>query len=302
LLFGARSEQSSLEVVSFDPVREALVGTPTTVLRLARPIAGLDWSPDGKALVLGVPAGSREDICVVQADGSGYRQLTDAPFLHRLPRWSADGSRIAFASNRGGTLQIWTIRSDGSGLTQVTDEPRGTMTPVFSPDGTRLAATRSGGLPGDTVVVKLTPGYPLERHLPQIPGDRVFVSYSWSRDGQILAGSTIRYAEDQAVLLYSFATNSIREVTKGRAPLFLSDGRRLVFQNLRGGLDLLDTVSGRIKPLLPDGTVRGQLGGLNASITADDRKIAYVETNREGDVWLMHLGGAAPAGTPAPPP
>jgi Tol biopolymer transport system component len=300
-LFASLSEQSNIQVVPFDPVQERLAGPPETVLRLARPIGGLDWSPDTKALVLGVPLGSREDLYVVQADGTGYRQLTDAPFLHRLPRWSPDGSRIAFTSNRGGTMQAWTIGADGSGLTQVTDEKPGAAFPAWSPDGKRLAVVHTGGLGSPTILIALSNPKAVERTIPAIEG-RTFAPFSWSRDGRVLAGSTFSFVPRQAVFLYSMVDSQMREVAAGRAPLWMSDGRRLIFQTIEGGIGMVDARSGRTKQIAPDGTLRTLGGGLEASLSADDRKIAYVDTHREGDVWLMHLGGAAPAGTPAPPP
>ena len=42
------------------------------------------------------------DIYVMDADGSGVRQLVDSPGLDDKPQWSPDGSRIAFATTRTG--------------------------------------------------------------------------------------------------------------------------------------------------------------------------------------------------------
>ncbi|HEX7593299.1 MAG TPA: LpqB family beta-propeller domain-containing protein, partial [Anaerolineae bacterium] len=84
--------------------------------------AGLDdcsephWSPDGKQLVF-----VRDDaLWIVQADGTGARELTDHPAGNTDPRWSPDGTRIAFYSRRRGWEHLWTIAPDGSALTQIT--------------------------------------------------------------------------------------------------------------------------------------------------------------------------------------
>jgi hypothetical protein len=79
--------------------------------------AGLTWSPDGAKLAFW----SRYQIYVVDADGSGLRQIT-TDGDNRWPTWSPDGSRIAFV--REGKL--YTMKSDGTDMRAV---------PGVAPDG-----------------------------------------------------------------------------------------------------------------------------------------------------------------------
>lgn len=82
------------------------------------------------------------DIFVINADGTGLRQLTaDPPEDERsddLPAWSPDGTKIAFRSNRGEAINIWVMNADGSDQRQLT---HGTSDhdPAWSPDGTKVA-------------------------------------------------------------------------------------------------------------------------------------------------------------------
>jgi Tol biopolymer transport system component len=102
----------------------------------------------------GVIAFDRDgDIWVVNADGTGERQLTiDAsttcrssagPTCSYSPAWSADGLRVAFERDR----DIWVMNADGTGQRRVTscatvpecaDSDSGFVEPTFAPDG-RLA-------------------------------------------------------------------------------------------------------------------------------------------------------------------
>lgn len=73
-----------------------------------------DWSPVDQQIVYQSPVGGSWDLYVINADGSGKRQLTSAPGIEGLPVWSPDGQWVAYLSNADGNWGIWAIRADGS--------------------------------------------------------------------------------------------------------------------------------------------------------------------------------------------
>lgn len=97
---------------------------------------------------------SQLEIFVMNADGSGKRQVTNNGASNFAPFFHPDGKRIIFASSlspsppamegRGGeepgppSFHLFLINDDGTGLEQVTTEGHFNSFPMFSPDGTRL--------------------------------------------------------------------------------------------------------------------------------------------------------------------
>jgi hypothetical protein len=73
-----------------------------------------DWSPLGEAIVFQSPASGSWDLYVINADGSGRRQLTTDSAIEGLPAWSPDGQWIGYISDVAGNWGIWIIRANGS--------------------------------------------------------------------------------------------------------------------------------------------------------------------------------------------
>ncbi len=95
-------------------------------------VATPHWSPDGSRIVFAChdasEVGDRFDICLINADGSGFVRLTDGKYLNAAPVWSPDGGWIAFASDRASSpsglegrtaMSVFVMRPDGSDVRQV---------------------------------------------------------------------------------------------------------------------------------------------------------------------------------------
>jgi Tol biopolymer transport system component len=161
------------------------------VLALILATAGLAYPGDGAATGATPAAGifayatHSGDIWVVDADGSGARQITHSGAGFDFdPAWSPDGTHIAFQTTRGarapyGETNIFVIRSDGSGERQLTRPSNflyGGSSPDWSPDGTRLAFGSGRGL-----ALASPNGGPVR--LVGVPGDAPV----WSPNGSKIA-------------------------------------------------------------------------------------------------------------------
>lgn len=96
------------------------------------------------------------EIWIMNADGSGKKQLTNlksasfAPFMH------PNGKTIVFSSNygdpKGREFDIFAIDANGKNLRQITKTPEFDGFPMFSKDGKKLifASNRNGKVKGET--------------------------------------------------------------------------------------------------------------------------------------------------------
>jgi TolB protein len=102
---------------------------------------------------------NRMEVWVMNADGTGQRQITNLGGANFAPFYAPDNRRIIFSSNhrnpRGPQAQnfdLFLINDDGTGLEQVTTSPEFDGFPQFSPDGRKLvwASNRHAARPNET--------------------------------------------------------------------------------------------------------------------------------------------------------
>jgi len=105
----------------------------------AGPASDPVWSPDGRMLAF-VRRNTRLGVYVVNADGSGVRNLTPKPLgaAYAAPAWSPDGRKIAFASERDADSEIYLMNADGSGQRSLTLNLAYDGDPAWSPDGKKI--------------------------------------------------------------------------------------------------------------------------------------------------------------------
>jgi Tol biopolymer transport system component len=105
----------------------------------AWPASDAVWSPDGPKIAF-VRSNTRHGVYVINADGSGVRNLTPKPrgAAYAAPAWSPDGRKIAFAGERDGNSEIYLMNADGSGQRSLTSDLAYDGDPSWSPDGRKI--------------------------------------------------------------------------------------------------------------------------------------------------------------------
>jgi Tol biopolymer transport system component len=128
------------------------------VYRASRPQPGPELDQYRAMLAQKVVRPTQLEIWIMNADGSGQRQVTHLGAASFAPFFHPDGRRIIFASNvgdpKGRNFDLYLVDDDGTGLERVTYNDTFDGFPMFSPDGKRLvfASNRNGSRPGETNV------------------------------------------------------------------------------------------------------------------------------------------------------
>ena len=124
--------------------RQAPRATATSLVRAVTPTATVarqcgQRRVSGKIVFAAEGVGGSFDLFVMNADGSGLRNLTRHAGSDMSPSWSPDGRQIVFQTDRDGNQEISVMNADGSGLRNLTRNPGPDRDPAWSPDGRQIA-------------------------------------------------------------------------------------------------------------------------------------------------------------------
>jgi Tol biopolymer transport system component len=270
--------------VRFDPDREAVVSEPKEILQSVKGIARPSLSPNGEWLAFNSTE-QEEELFIMNADGSGLRQLTNGGFSNRGPRWSPDGKQLAFFSRRTGDWEIWSTDPNGANLRQLTNLAGYNVAwPVWAADARHLAYTIFGL---NTFLIDSTKPWDGQtpEKLPPFPNEgEMFNGWNWSPDGSTLAGFLNR---ENGIALYNVASRTYRKLTSnGADPVWLSDNRRLLFLD-KGRIYLLNIDGGATRELVSASPE--EIARRGFSVTPDDRHIYFSISTTEADVWMLEF-------------
>jgi Tol biopolymer transport system component len=218
------------------------------------------WSADGRMIAFWStrtgpdnPTGDQE-IFVMNADGSGLRQVTKNTVDDGGPAWSPNGDRLVFHrfAGDGSGADLWTVRVDGTGERNLTRSPAiMDRYGAWSPDGREIVFMRDdSGLENDIATIR--PDGSHLRALTDTPTDEE--APDWSPDGKRIAFHWNGAPPGEAYDLYLMRRDGGSEPTRltttgGYNPAWSPDGRKIVFN-----IDQLFTMraeGGRPKPVLP---------------------------------------------------
>lgn len=153
MLSSCTKTQETVNIGKSDIKLESNQMTPEALWAMGR-IATAEASPNGKQIVYQVGYYSVEEnkghhvLCLINADGTDNRQLTESAKSETDPAWIEEGKRIAYISDG----QIWAMNADGTNRTQLTNDEAGINAFKFSPDGKKVILLKS--IPFNEIIKK----------------------------------------------------------------------------------------------------------------------------------------------------
>ncbi|HLO14584.1 MAG TPA: hypothetical protein VK206_07135 [Anaerolineales bacterium] len=239
--------------------------------------------------------GDYNQLCMINADGTGYQQLTDTEANNYYPVYSPSGASVVYASSQnGGVFDLFLFIFEGARLIRLTDHIGNVISPSFSPDGSRiLFANRAAEGPTSLWTVD-TSG---ENADLLYAGPNTIVAADWAPVGHRIA---FAMAVDQPDAYEIFIMNDdgtdVRQLTRGLAGIggsidWSPDGKHLLIYAGSPGdknIYLIDV----------DAQTAAQLtnGGNNAacSFSPDGQWIAFnsLRNNDQADIFIMHTDGS----------
>jgi Tol biopolymer transport system component len=164
-----------------------------------------------------------DQICIMNADGTGRRQLTDFDATAFYASLSPDGQTVYFSSRQSGAFEIYSMDINGNGLERLTNGLGTLYAPELSPDGQRIVFTNHGN---GLWVMDANGGNP---HAITFRDD---IDPTWSPDGSMIAFASTRSGTRQLYVMNANGKN-VRQVTDlnnmGGRSTWSPDGTKLAF-------------------------------------------------------------------------
>ncbi|MCF8243436.1 MAG: DUF5050 domain-containing protein [Melioribacteraceae bacterium] len=196
-------------------------------------------SPDESKIAFQSNRAGKQQIFIINSDGSNLIRITNNSSNDEHPAWSADGSMITFVSDRDGNSEIYTMKSDGTDQKNISNHPAEDRHPNWSPDGRKIIFNSSRNETKEMSIFEMNADGSNVKSLSQ-KEDKEIESYaSFSPDGSMIV--FVKWVEESNGEIYIMNSDgsSPTRLTNDKAfdgyPCWNPDGKSILFSSNRAG-------------------------------------------------------------------
>lgn len=237
ILYEARLADLSIEIRLADlESKKATVLLKTAGERPPRFSLSPSWSPDASLITFTDKAGNNSEVFIMNADGTGLKNVTNDPQQDTNPVFTPDGSEIVFVRSSYGTAQLYRMNLQGGDQRHLTERRGYEASPAFSHDGSVLVF--SGDREGRGFeIFALDFSDPNDERL--VAGRRFHDGQAaFSPDGRRIAFVATSDGNNEIYIVNSDGSGMFR-LTRNKAddstPAWSTDGNSIFFSSDRGG-------------------------------------------------------------------
>lgn len=199
------------------------------------------WSPKGNVIAFHDRVGGNSEVCIVEPNGSGFRNISNDPAQDVGPSWSPDGNRVVFISTRdkpSNIPRLFTMNADGSDVWPVTPKKGWEGDPVWMPDGRSIVfACDREDAPGHVLdICEIDADGTNERRI--LSNFEFDTEPAISPDGKKIAFTAQSDGNSEIYLVNADGSGFVRltrNAADDRSPEWSPDGRSLLFVSNREG-------------------------------------------------------------------
>jgi dipeptidyl aminopeptidase/acylaminoacyl peptidase len=239
-------------------------------------IGGATWSPDGKQIGYISNSSGRLNLWVMQADGTGARQLLKSNDRQASPSFTQDGKEIVYQQDKGGDelYDLYAVSVEGGEPKNLTNTDKTSESrPLFSKDGKWLAFDSKEKVePSTNIAIMEWPAGTARLLTHEKDPKASWDAADWSSDGRYLYAVREVGTDDADVYRLDVKSGTAENLTAhtGNVRMIASkvspDGKTLLMtSNEKGGYQnvvLLDVASKK-KRWVTDTQWEAQAGGFS---------------------------------------